>query len=156
MTRSFCLVTSMRFGLLTRNGWSVCISKSKRSLCNSFSKTNSGSCKYHLSVCPNCNLLHNSQWITFPIQLSLVLYSLCVSLQYLLIIHLCHHIIINTLAIFLLIINFWFHMIGFYDIILCCYYFFLFFTPVLADGLLLEFEGQHVYSSLQNLSQYSS
>ena len=45
----------------------------------------------------NFNLLHNSQWITFPTQSCLVLYSFCASLLYSLtwLLHLCHHIIYN-------------------------------------------------------------
>ena len=31
-----------------------------------------------------------------------------------------------------------------------------FFTPALADGLLLESKGQRIFSSLQDSSQYSS
>ena len=39
---------------------SVCISKSLRSLCVSFSKTDSGLCKCHLCVWSNLNVLHSS------------------------------------------------------------------------------------------------
>ena len=37
-------------------------------------------CLYHLSVWSNFNFLHNSQWITFPTQSCLVLYSFCANL----------------------------------------------------------------------------
>ena len=40
----------------------------------------SGLAIYHLVVWSNFNFLHNSQWITFPIQSSIVLYSFCASL----------------------------------------------------------------------------
>ena len=52
-----------------------------RILCVSFSKTNSGWCIYHLVVRSNFNFLHNSQWVTFPTQSCLVIYSLSTSLQ---------------------------------------------------------------------------
>ena len=52
----------------------------QRSLCVSFSRTDSRLCIYHLFVWSNFNFLHNSQWITFPTQSCLVLYSFCVNL----------------------------------------------------------------------------
>ena len=69
------LLTITRSGRLAVIRWSVYKSKSQRSLCVSFSRTGSGLCIYHLFVWSNFNFLHNSQWITFPTQLSLVLYS---------------------------------------------------------------------------------
>ena len=41
--------------------WSVCMVKSQRSLCVSFSRTDSWLCIYPLSVSSNLNSLHNSQ-----------------------------------------------------------------------------------------------
>ena len=69
-------------GRLAEIRWSVCISKSQRSLCESFSWTDSGLYKYHLFVWPNFSFLHNSPWITFPTQSYLVLYSFCANLLY--------------------------------------------------------------------------
>ena len=60
--------------------WSVYISKSQRNLCVSFSRMDSGLCIYHLFVWLYFNFLLNSQWITFPTQSCLVLYSFCVDL----------------------------------------------------------------------------
>ena len=37
-------------------------------------------CIYHLFVWSNLDFLHNSQWITFPTKLCLILYSLCTNL----------------------------------------------------------------------------
>ena len=77
---SFCfllLLTITRSGRLAKIQWSVCISKSQRILCVSFSRTDSGLCIYHLFVWSNLNFLHNSQWITFPTQSCRVLYSFC-------------------------------------------------------------------------------
>ena len=51
------------------------MSKSHRSLCVSFSRTDSGLCIYHLFVWLNLNLLNNSLWITWPTQSCLVLFS---------------------------------------------------------------------------------
>ena len=74
--------------LLTGVWWSVYISKSEKILCIPFSLTDSGLCIYHVSEWTNFNLLHNSHWITFLTQSSMVLYSFCVSLLHSLIIHL--------------------------------------------------------------------
>ena len=67
----------MRSGLLAGIRWSVWMLKSHRSLCVSFSRTGAGLCIYHLFVWSNWNFLHISQWITFPTQSCLALYSLC-------------------------------------------------------------------------------
>ena len=58
----------IRFGLLAEIRWSVCISKSYRSLCVSFSRTDAGLCIYHLLVWSNLNFLHISQWITLRVR----------------------------------------------------------------------------------------
>ena len=50
----------------------VCMSKSHRSLCVSFSRTDARLCIYHLFVWSNFNFLHISQWITLPTQSCLV------------------------------------------------------------------------------------
>ena len=72
----------IRSGLLAKIRWTVCLSKSYRSLCVSFSKTDAGLCIYHLFVWlnSNSNFLRNFQWITLPIQPCLVLYSFCANL----------------------------------------------------------------------------
>ena len=45
-----------------------------------FPGTGAGLCIYHLFVWSNLNFLHISQWITFPTQSCLVLYSFCANL----------------------------------------------------------------------------
>ena len=60
----FLIIT--RSGLLARCKLSTCISKSRRILCVSFFRTDSGLYICHLVVWSNLNFLHNSQWITFP------------------------------------------------------------------------------------------
>ena len=70
---SFLLVI-LRSGFLAEIRWSVCISKSHRSLCVSFSRTDAGFCIYHLFVGLNFNFLHYSLWITLPTQPCLVLH----------------------------------------------------------------------------------
>ena len=70
----------IRSGHLDEIRWSVCISKSHRSLCVSFSGTGAGLCIYHFLAWSNLNFLHISQWITMPIQSCLVLYSFCANL----------------------------------------------------------------------------
>ena len=79
------LLIIIRFGLLAEIRWSVCMSKSHRSLCVSFSRTDTRLYIYHLFVWSNLNFLHISQWITLPTQSSPVLYSFCANLQHLLI-----------------------------------------------------------------------
>ena len=81
----FFLLIIIRSGLLAEIGWSVCMSKSHRSLCVSFSRTSAGLFKYHLFVWSNLNFLHISQWITLPTQSCLVLYSFCPIMLHLLI-----------------------------------------------------------------------
>ena len=67
----------IRSGLLAELWWSVCMSKSHRSLCVLFSKTDAGLCIYLLFVWSNLKSLQVSQWITLPTQLFLVFYSFC-------------------------------------------------------------------------------
>ena len=76
----FLLLIMMRSGLLVGITWSVCMLKSHRSLCESFSRTGAGLCIYHLFVWSNWNFLHISQWITLPTQSCLALYSFCANL----------------------------------------------------------------------------
>ena len=83
----------MRSSLLGWIRWAIFISKSQRSLCVLFFKTDSGMCIYHLLLWSNLNFLYNSQWITFPTQSCLVLYSFWANLQ--------HSLIIIIIIIFL-------------------------------------------------------
>ena len=76
------LLNTTRSGILVGIRWYVCISKSSRTLCISFSRTGSGLCTYNLAVRSYLNFLHNSHWITFTTQPSLVLYSFCTSLMH--------------------------------------------------------------------------
>ena len=82
----FFLLIIIRSGLLFEISWSVCTSKSHRSLCVSFSRTGCGLCIYHLFVWSNLNSLQISQWIPLPTQSCLILYSLCANLLHSLII----------------------------------------------------------------------
>ena len=74
------LLIITRFGWQAEIRWSVCMSKSHRRLCASFSRTGAGLCIYHLLVWSNLNFLHISQCITSPTQSCLVLYSFCANL----------------------------------------------------------------------------
>ena len=65
----------MRSGHLTEIRWSVCILKSQKCFCVSFSRTDSGLYIYYLFIWSNLNFWHNSQWITFPTLSCLVLCS---------------------------------------------------------------------------------
>ena len=76
----FFLLIIIRTGLLARIRWSVCMLKSHRSLCVSFSWTGAGLCIYHLFVWSNFSFLHISQWITLPTYSCFTLYSFCANL----------------------------------------------------------------------------
>ena len=83
------LFTFTGSGRLAKIKWSVSISKYQRGLCISFSRIDSGLCIHYLFVSSNFNFfffLPNSQWITFPTQSCLVLYSFCTNLLHSLII----------------------------------------------------------------------
>ena len=76
----FIIIT--RAGLLAEIRWSVCMSKSNRSLCVSFSRASAGLCIYHLFVWSNLNILPISAWITLLTQSCLVLYSFDANLMH--------------------------------------------------------------------------
>ena len=78
----FFLLTIIRSGLLAENKWSVCMSKSHRSLCVLFSRVAAGLYIYHLFLRSNLNFLQISQWITLPAQSCLALYSFCANLRH--------------------------------------------------------------------------
>ena len=75
----FFFLPITRFGHLAEISWSVGISKSQR-------KDGFELCIYHFFIWSNLNFMHNSQWITFPAQLCLVLYPLYANLLHSLII----------------------------------------------------------------------
>ena len=54
----FLLLIIMRFGLLAGIRWAVCMLKSHRCLCESFSRTGAGLCIYHLFVWSNWNIIY--------------------------------------------------------------------------------------------------
>ena len=72
---SLFLVVIFRSAHLADIWRSVCMSKSHRGLCVSFSRTGAGLCIYHMLVWSNLNFLHISHCITLPTQSCLVLYS---------------------------------------------------------------------------------
>ena len=92
-------------GLLAGIRWSVCMLKSHRSLCESFSRTGAGLCIYHLFVWSNWNFLHISQGITLPTQSCLALCSFCANLLHSLIMWL----IVSSLLLLLLLLLFYYH-----------------------------------------------
>ena len=133
----FFLLIIIKSGLLAGIRWFVCMLKSHRSLCVSFSRTGAGLCIYHLFVWSNLNFLHISQWITLPTQPCLVLYSFCANLLHSLIMwlivssmsqHSLHLLFIYSSGVFHISISWWFS---------------------------LEFEWQQVSTSLQDSSQDS-
>ena len=67
------LLIIIRSGLLVEIWLSICMSKSQRNLCVSFSRTDTGLCKYHLLVWSNLNFLHISHWITLPKQSCIII-----------------------------------------------------------------------------------
>ena len=76
----FFFLVIISSSLLAKIRWSVCMSKSQRSLCVSFSRTDAGLCIYHFFIWSNSNILHIFQWISLSTQLCLVLYSFCANL----------------------------------------------------------------------------
>ena len=76
---SFLLIT-IRSGLLAEIRWSVCMSKSHRSLCVSFSRKVAGLYICHLFIWPNWYFFLISQWIPLLTHSCLVLYSFSVNL----------------------------------------------------------------------------
>ena len=76
----FFLLSIIRSVLLAEIRWSVCTSKSHRSLCVSFSRTGARLCICHLFVWSYLNFLHIFYWITLSTQSCLVLYSFCANL----------------------------------------------------------------------------
>ena len=80
------LLIIIRSGRLAEIRWSVCISKSQRSLCVSFFRTDSGLCVYHSFLFSSFTFLHISYRITVPTKSCLVLYSFCANLLHSLII----------------------------------------------------------------------
>ena len=77
---SLFLLIIIRSVFLAEIRWSVCLSKSHRSLCVLFSRKGAELCIYHLFVWSNLNFLHISQWITLLSQSCLVLYPFCANL----------------------------------------------------------------------------
>ena len=76
------LLIIIKSGRLAEIRRPVCMSKSKGSFCFSFSKRDACLCLYHSFVWSNWNFLHNSQWITLPIQSCLILFTFCANLQH--------------------------------------------------------------------------
>ena len=114
---SFLLIVMS--GRLAEIRWSVCISKSSWRVCVSFSRTDSGLCIYHLFVWSNFNFLHNSQWITWPTQSCLVLYSFCLLCDWWfrlfhLITYICCFVVSSILALIC-------PLVSPYEVVLCCY-----------------------------------
>ena len=72
---SLYLWTILRSDRLAEFRWFMCMSKSHRSLCVSYSRTGASLCIYHLFVWSNLNFLHISEWIILPNQSCLALYS---------------------------------------------------------------------------------
>ena len=63
----FFLFISTKSSLPVWIRWTVCITKVQINLCLSISWMDFGLCVYHMVAWSNLNLLHNSQWIIFPL-----------------------------------------------------------------------------------------
>ena len=164
----------IKSGLLAEIRWSVCMSKSYRSLCASFSRAGPGLCIDHLFVWSNLNFLHISQWISLPTQSCLVLYSFCTNLLHSLImqlmvsslsphsLHLLFCCVLSILALISLVLRalscaaIWRDSVIIVIIIIIILLIFEFFTPALSNSLLLESEWQQFSSSFQDSPQYSA
>ena len=158
----FLLLIILRSGLLAEIRWSVCISKSHRSLCESFSRTSACLCIYHLFVRSNLNFLHISPWITLPNQLCLVFYTFCANLLHSLImwlivsslssydLHLLFCYVLSILALLSLLLLLLALLLP-----LLLYPKRVIFTPALANRLSLDSEWQEVNSGLPDTSHNS-
>ena len=116
---SLFLLIIIRSCRLAEIWWSVCISKSQRSLTVSFSRIRSGLCIYNLFARSNFNFLHNSPWIALPTQSYLDLYSFYANLLHSLIMWL----IVSSLSqhnLHLLFCHF--DMVGPYGVVMWCYW----------------------------------
>ena len=119
----FVLLIIIRSGLLGGIRWSICILKSRRSLCVSFSRTDAVLRIHHLLIWSNLNFLHISQWITLPThRVSPYTPSVlicCIRLLCDWSFRLCH-----CIAYIYWFVEFFysrFDMIGAYGLVLCCY-----------------------------------
>ena len=79
-TGDLLLLTINRSGRLAEIRWSVCITRSQRILCVSFSRIGFWLCIDHVFAWLYLNFSQNSLWIPFPTQTCLFLYSLCANL----------------------------------------------------------------------------
>ena len=111
----FFLLFIIRSRLLAQIRCSVCMSKSHRSLCVLFSRTDAGLCRYHLFVWSNLNFLHIPQSIILPTQSCLVSYSYCANMLHLLI---DGFVSITTTPTFAILLR---HIFSRYGVVLCCY-----------------------------------
>ena len=114
----------IRSGRLAEIRWAVCISKSQKGLCVSFTRTDFGWCLYHLFVLSNFNFLHSSLWVYLPTQSCLVLYFFCAYLLHSIImwlivsslsphnLYLLFRCVLSILALVWLVLN---------GVVLCCY-----------------------------------
>ena len=123
----FCWLLSS--SLLAEIRWSVCMSKSHRSLCVLFSWTDAGWCIYHLFVWSTLNSLHISHWIALLTKSCLVLYSFCANLLHSLImwlmvsspsLHIRHLLFCCVFSILVLIWLIYLYFIRILETILYC------------------------------------
>ena len=149
----FFLLIIIRSCLLAGIRWSVCMLKSHRSLCVSFSRTGAGLCIYHLLERSTLNFLHISQGITLPTQLCLVLYSFSADLLHSLImwlivsslslhsLHLLFCCVLSILALTWLLHYYYYHFTMKKRYLQCCSdiaFFFLFIQNSCCYPLLLS------------------
>ena len=111
------------------------LSEFHRRLCVSFSRTAVGLCIYHLFVWSNWNFLHNSQWITLPTQVCLVLYSFCANLLHSLIMWLIVSSLLplNLHLLFCCVL----FILALIWLVLMPFFFFFFFAAIRIDSVFL-------------------
>ena len=109
----FFLLIITRSVRLVEIRWFVCIPKSHRRLCVSFSRIDSVLCIYNLFAWSDLNFLHNSKWIPANSLESYILSTLirCIRLLrdwllclYHLVIYICYIIVLSILALIWLVI----------------------------------------------------
>ena len=175
----------MRSGLLAGIRWSVCMLKSHRSLCESFSRTGVGLCIYHLFVWSSWNLLLLLLFYSFE---SFSHQRLMMAFRKSLSDNMSPQVYTTPLSIIAYFKNAFVWIVSSYSrvfqslsnisvilpsvpititivitvtFVLLCFFIIIiiysleFFTSVLSDGLSLGFEWPQVSSSLHDSSQYS-
>ena len=93
------LLTLIKSGRLVEIKWSVCIAKSQKVSCVSFSMTGSGLCICHLFVWSNFSFFNKFQWITYTLCAVIYWLRLLCDILFRLYLHLLFCCVVSILAL---------------------------------------------------------